>query len=659
MMFEVSAKQWVGSLLLLAALLILSGCGDTNTANVRNSPPPPETKVSIAFQPAPVTSMQLGTRINFSAVVSNDASKAGVDWSVTCQSSNCGSFTAAHTDSGQPTTYAPPSTLSGNVFTAIIEAFATADHTQNVTSPLTVTAFGSGLQGTFVLQAQGVDSGLQPYQFAAALVLDGNGGITSGEQTVNITDQTLGTLVTRPDVVTGGSYFLGPDGRGTITIKTNDQGAGVSGTETFNLVYLSPSQALISQADSTGSASGTMDLQTNVAGLSGGYAFVVSGMDIQNSSLTAFGGIFNVDSPNTISGTGSISDQNLGGTLTQNQTLSGTVSDPDPLGAVTIDLSLGFATGPVQFTGYIVDARHIKLIETDNTSGTGTSSTGGIAIAQGAATGSFTSLDMFSGNYVFGILGVDFGVGLPSTKTSVGVLTSDGAGNVSGFSDTLFQGNCVQNSCLQSGIPGAQVSADFTGRYTMVLNGIGRARVTPNTFTPAATPPFHPLYIFYLTGNGSEAAVLDAGDLNVAQNYASLGAGIAYPQSAPPFPFTGGYGFSLTQQNGAQLDGTGQWVADPNTKTLSGFMDTGTASGSLVGGSFASAGPDGRFAVDLSGSGFAFTSPSTSTLQTNFYAIDSTRGFFVETDLTDPTSPSSTVSLGYYAARTPLCTGCP
>src|SRR5262249_19084378 len=158
-----------------------------------------------------------------------------------------------------------------------------------------------------------------------------------------------------------------------------------------SFVYLSSSQSLISQTDFTVSASGTMDLQTNVAALAGGYAFAVGGMDIANVMPTAFGGVFNVDSPNTISGLGSISDQNLGGFLTQNQTLSGTVSDPDPFGAVTIDLTLGFATGPVQFIGYIVDARHIKLIESDNIGGAGTSSTGGVAVAQGAATGSFKS----------------------------------------------------------------------------------------------------------------------------------------------------------------------------------------------------------------------------------------------------------------------------
>jgi len=43
----------------------------------------------------------------------------------------------------------------------------------------------------------------------------------------------------------------------------------------------------------------------------------------------------------------------------------------------------------------------------------------------------------------------------------------------------------------------------------------------------------------------------------------------------------------------------------------------------------------------------------------NYYYIDPGHGFWVETDLVNPTSPSGQASLGYYAARTPVCDGCP
>jgi hypothetical protein len=96
------------------------------------------------------------------------------------------------------------------------------------------------------------------------------------------------------------------------------------------------------------------------------------------------------------------------------------------------------STTAFQFTGYIIDASHIKLIESDNTAGIGgLGSTAGVAIAQASAPGTFNS---FSGTYVFGVLGEDLGIFLPATMTSVGVFTADGSGNITnGYTDTLLQ----------------------------------------------------------------------------------------------------------------------------------------------------------------------------------------------------------------------------
>jgi hypothetical protein len=331
-----------------------------STFNVQNPPPPPPSTLAIAFQPAPVGTLPINVTTTLTAVVSNDSSNAGVDWSLTCQNSgNCGTLSSLHTAS---------------------------------------TAFGSNLKGSYVLQAQGVDSNAGPnYQFAGVIVLDGNGGVSSGEQTINFFDVNLngGTFVSKSDPITGGSYFLGSDGRGTITIKTNDNDIGGNGVETFSLVFLSTSQALIAQMDfaaaATGvAASGTMNLQAGtIPAPTGGYAFAVSGSDFASGSPTGTGGILNIDSPNNISGKGSITDQNLAGTLTTNQKLSGTLSNPDSFGAVTLNLTVpGFtSTTAFQFTGYVVDATHIELIESDNNpSAGGIGSTAGIDSAYRSST---------------------------------------------------------------------------------------------------------------------------------------------------------------------------------------------------------------------------------------------------------------------------------
>jgi len=633
-----------------------AGCGGGSTANVQNPPaPPPTSTIAIAFQPTPAASIAINATSPLTAVVSNDPSNAGVDWSLTCANpGNCGVLSALHTASGQATTYTPPASFSGNSQTVNVVAFATANHSQNVVAPITITAFGANFKGSYVLEAQGIDSSSGPYEFGGVIILDGNGGITSGEQTVNFFDQNpdVGALVSRADPITGGSYFLGPDGRGTITINTNDQDVGQNGVETFSFVYLSASQALIAEMDFTESSTGTMDLQTSAATPSGGYAFVVSGTDIATASPTAFGGILNIDSPNNISGTGSVTDQNLAGTLTVKQALSGTVSNPDPFGAVTLNLTVpGFPTATTfQFTGYIVDATHIKLIESDNSSGAGSASTGGVAIGQGSATGTFTGDTVLSGTYVFGMVGVDLSVFTPSTLTSAGLFTADGSGDlVNGFTDTFLQQSGIQGNA------GAQISATFGGTY-VVDKGTGRVHLFFSHLSPRPTPVIDPELFFYLTGNGNPPLILDGSDTSL--NYPSLGAGIAYLQSTGTLGFNGKYGFSFTQQNGGENDGTGQMTASSTAGTVSGAADTNSGFNPTfdnpVSGTFAPPASNGRFAGTLSGQAFEF-----SPFAADYYAIDASHGFFVETDLVDPNNPTGVVTFGYYAAATPVCAGCP
>jgi hypothetical protein len=655
----VPTRRWILSILPAAMMAALAGCGGGgSTFNVKNPPPPPTSAVAIAFQAAPPTSIAINTTASFTATVKNDASNAGVDWSLSCKVvPSCGTLSTLHTTSGGSVTYTPPASFAGNSDAVNIVAYATADHTQNVVAPLIVSAFGSNLKGTYVLQAQGIDVSLLPYQFGGVIVLDGNGGVTFGEQTVNFYDQNIGSSITKSDSITGGSYFLGGDGRGVITINTTDQDVGQSGVETFSFVCLSPVQALIAQTDFNESATGTMDLQTSNVAPSGGYAFVVSGTDLATASPVAFGGVFNIDSPNTISGAGSIADQNLAGTLTLKQPLSGTLSTPDLLGAVTLNLTIpGFPSATAfQFTGYIVDATHINLIESDNNSGSGSGSTGGLAIGQGSATGTFVDDSSFSGSYVFGLVGTDLTGSTPSTMTSVGLFTADGAGGLAnGFTDTLLQQNGAQ------GTAGSQISAAISGIYSVDIKGTGRVLPLFTHFSPPTKPSFSPKLIFYLTGNGNPALVLDGSDTSGAINYPSVGAGIAYPQSAGPFTFGGDYGFSFTQQNGTENDGTGAMTANPAANTLSGVVDANSGfnptSNNSLSGTFGTpaAAANGRFPGTFSSPIFDF-----SPFAMDYYAIDSNHGFFIETDLVNPTAPSAVVTFGYYAARTAVCAGCP
>jgi hypothetical protein len=670
----VTTKRWILFLPLTAMISVLAGCS-SGTANLQNPGPPPVTPVSIVFQPEPGASLAVSFSENLTAAVSNDPNNYGVDWSLTCQNPpNCGTLSALHTASGTATTYSTPSTLSTNSMAVEIVAFATADHNQNVVAPITITTFNSSLQaGTYVLQAQGVDSSLNPYQFAAALVLDGSGNIKNGEQTANYASGSLS------DTNLTGSYFLGSDGRGTININTGDNNIGGNGIETFAFVYLSSSQALISQMDlgtaATGvSAAGTMDLQqTSGAAPSGGYAFVVSGMDVVKTLPVAFGGVFNIDSANTISGNGSVTDEILAKKVNATALgLSGTLTPPDQFGAVTVNLTAPFGGGhkpiPLRFMGYIVDTTHIKLIETDNTAGNTAAfgSTAGVAIGQGAATGTFTDNTAFSGTYVFGVTGVDLSNSniSPSTLTSVGLFTADGNGSLNnGFTDTFLLFNTVQgtNTNPQAG---AQISAPFTGTYSVDSTGTGRASSTAITFNPEPKHNYQPTFFFYLTGNGNPPLVLEGGDTH----YPSVGAGIAYPQSTATPAFSGDYGFSFTQENSSENDGTAQMNASPTATppSLSGFADVNIGFGANVDqpftGSFSTPASNGIFQGALVGTNNNIVSSVVFAPQIalDYYIIDAGHGFYVETDLvTQGAQQNGQVSSGYYAARTSVCSACP
>jgi hypothetical protein len=508
-----------------------------------------------------------------------------------------------HSSSGQLLTYQPPPSFPVPGDGMIIEliALSTAQPTANVTAPIIITAYGSVLQGTYVFHAQGSDSSVStyPYQIAGVIYLDGNGNVTTpnggtsaGEQTIN-TYNVNGTLLSTTSQITGGSYFVGADGRGTLILNTND-GIGDTITEIFSLAVISSSEASIAQIGGTlNNTSGTTTLSQSGAGMmqlqdanaastlpTAGYAFVANGTDSAGDPIV-FGGILDIDGQssknNPCTGAGCISGNNslVDMDLSTNTALLTCAAGTAPSGMVSlatggvpgvVTFSLGsaancFESNSVQFTGYIVDATHIQIIETDDNAGSGGFLTAGIAVGQGSATNTFST---FSGQYVWGVVGIDMNSGpIPSSLTSVGVINAGGSGNASGITDTLYQ------SSFSSGPPFGTLQ--FTGTYQLE-NAIGRAHFT---FSPEPKPHFNPDIIFYLTGNATGPLVLFAAAGNPV--YPGLGTGIAYPQASNPqsIAFSGPYATSFNQTNGSENDGSGEFTATPPTSGATGTI-TGT-----------------------------------------------------------------------------------
>jgi hypothetical protein len=96
--------------------------------------------ISIAFTPAPPTSIIAGAATSFTATVTNDVGSAGVDWTSTCTTAPCGTFSSNHTASGTAVTFTAPITAPAGTVTVIATSTAsnTALPVQSISAPLTL-----------------------------------------------------------------------------------------------------------------------------------------------------------------------------------------------------------------------------------------------------------------------------------------------------------------------------------------------------------------------------------------------------------------------------------------------------------------------------------------------------------------------------------------
>jgi hypothetical protein len=94
--------------------------------------------ISVGFAPAPPSTMQAGASTSFRAVLNNDNSNAGVKWTVTCGSADCGSFNPVETTSAESTTYTAPATVPTGGLVVKIAATSVADSSKAATATVTI-----------------------------------------------------------------------------------------------------------------------------------------------------------------------------------------------------------------------------------------------------------------------------------------------------------------------------------------------------------------------------------------------------------------------------------------------------------------------------------------------------------------------------------------
>lgn len=371
------------------------------------------------------------------------------------------------------------------------------------------TANDAELTGPYAFLFQGYDDvavGLLAYQTATVGSFSANGAgvVSTGELDSNHQGSApTGTTISTQNFV--GTYTVGTDGRGSLTLTSLNADGTAATTSTYAIALKTPTapatvatQGSLIEADNNQVAgtrgSGTLLAQTAsafAAGLNGSYAFGVSGdtpclpactVGIAAGPVAAVGQ-FTTDGAGAISsGSG---DANIAATNYPNATLSGSYGTADANGRLQLSLSqsdLPSNVYPTDYAVYLVDGSHALLMSTDKHSAYILQA--GSATLQTTATFSNASM---TGNYV----------GYENSPTNPG-LVGQSLENVLNLStSTIFQGiangagSCITNHVDVGGTTGlvntltglgatasvlqtALGAYDATGTSTCTVAAIGR-----------------------------------------------------------------------------------------------------------------------------------------------------------------------------------------
>jgi hypothetical protein len=273
---------------------------------------------------------------------------------------------------------------------------------------------------------------------------------------------------------------------------------------------------------------------------------------------------------------------------------------------------------PIYLSGYVVDAAHVRLIQTTG-SGINGSFQGvlcGVALGQGSNTGQFSDASMAGTSYVFAAQGED----TRGALQLAGMLTANADGSVSG----KLNWNDLSGTAAQSPLAVA-------GSYAIDAAG----RVTLTQLTDGAT--FNYSLHGYLASSGNL--------LLLSNDSTDAFAGQGFQQQASALTagaFSGTYGLNAavipSTSTPTPLVGSLTTTAAGANTSVSGFADLGTG------------GPDfaltGSFATSTSGilagtlMGINPTSATAAESHFSLYLVDSVRAVVIETD-------SNQLALGY------------
>jgi hypothetical protein len=438
----------------------------------------------------------------------------------------------------------------------------------------TAVAAAPTLEGAYVLSLTGRDvNGL--VFWIASFQADAAGAISNG-----VLDRASLLGVVQNLGVTG-SYTLGGDGRGTLSLTDS---AGV----TANLVFVleGGDRAQVMWFEDGKHATGTLERQDASAlssgALLGSFAFHLDGVDATGYSAS-WVGRFSLGSSGI---TGGQADLNDGGRVgSAALAFTGSYTPPGAGGRGT--LTLAMSGGTLDLVYYVVSASRLILLERDFTYFL----SGGAAERQ--QTTSFTAATL-AGRYAF----ITSGYSAVGFNVDIGQLQADASGAITGLVD--------END---ASVTAPSVGRPLSGKLAFTDTGSGRGTLTLNLPIGSAS------YVFYALGSSRvflvemDSSRITSGDLRAqtASSTASL---------------TGNWGYAISGRGPAGLiERVAQLAADAQGALVGNEAQNPTAPAPFS----QAVGADSSYAIDANGHGQLRISTPAGTNVLTFYLVSPTQ----------------------------------
>ncbi len=438
--------------------------------------------ISVTVSPTSATVAVTKTQ-QFTATVTN-TTNTDVNWTLTqggmaCPTppaaTTCGTLnTMPGTPGPNPVTYTAPASVPSPA-TVTITATSVADMTKSGSATVTVTG---ALSGQFAFLLQGLDNGT-PVAIAGSFTAQANGTVmTGGVEDVNrfTGSFTVSTNLT----ITSGSYTLGPDNRGTLTLVAGLATAQVTTTFAFALNSSGTLADLILTqfSDSTGPipgihGSGFFQAQDstafNASAITGNYALGFVGALFDGARAGMLAPITAVNC--NLNTNGNTLTVNVNGIISTNQSFTGSCGNIQTTGRGTATFTFSFnffGTPTHNFAFYIIGSDSLIFI--------GTESAGTVPLLSGKVLkqvnhpSGFNNADLACAACVFGTSGFMLNTGvLTASKTT---LTLGRA---------VKQTNGTLTITLDQNNGGTITTNTTTAGFTFQVQPAGNGKITPPT----------------------------------------------------------------------------------------------------------------------------------------------------------------------------------